>query len=1519
MNKLFKSIATAFVGIAMAIGVGVAVGHSAVHEARAADEEVTFTPSDFSAASSAATSASKSDVSISVTSGTITSDQIRIFKNQTITLSSVNNIKQIVFNCTVEGTAQYGPGCFAALDGYSYSGKVGTWSGTAKEVSLVASSNQVRATSIVVTVDKPSGDPQKQDVSSLVINGQATMAKGSSQTLTVTSDPANLSVTWESSKTSVATINENTGVVNAVSNGTTTITATFAGNNSYNAKTATLNLSVTVAEPSHVTGKTLAQIVEEAPAANSAIYEVSGYVTAWYFTKNGQQQVPNTDGTKYGNFYIADEAGDTAHQVLVYGASVEAECVWDAVAGKYTFSNPMTFLTNETTKDFAIGLKITAEFMPLYYNNVLQLSGKILTIQQPQPTKYEVSFAANGGSGTMAAVEVTENDEYTLPECTFGAPNENKEFEGWQVGSDTTKLYQPGEKITVTAAVVLTAQWKDKPAPQPTMYQVSFVGNGGTGSMQSVDVESGKTYELPQNGFGEPDGKDFAGWQVGDDVTKLYAAGEEITVTAAVVITAQWKDEPAQQATEYTIAFSANGGSGTMASLTKEEGSQITEAPECKFEAPDENKEFNCWNDESGAPIVFPYTVTGNATFVADWKAKEVPQPTTYEITFDKNGGSGEMQAVQVAKDSEYTVPECAFDAPSADKEFAGWCINSDTTKVYQPGEKVTIGIDCVFHAQWKDKEAPQPATGVVYTKVASALNDYTGRYLIVFEEAARAFDGSLSTLDAVSNYKEVTIANGTVTVEESANNFYFDIAKVDGGYSIKSASEQYIGRTSTSNGMNTSENPIVNTINFVENVLTIQSNGLNLRYNKSSGQDRFRYFTSAQQVVELYRAPGEIPTPTTYQVSFNSGAHGSGEMAAVTGISGSYTLPANGFTPEQGYSFAGWTVDNGTEVKQVGDQITVSANVILTAQWSENSTPVTTQYTISFDAGDGTGTMTALTQDANSVIQEAPACSFTAPQGKVFDKWVDKDGNAIVFPYTVTGNATFYASYKAESVTPAETVVDVLNRAFTGQEPPETGYPSYADWEGKTGTSGTVYAGKSSCGNDSIQLRTASNNKTAPSGVFNTTSVGRVVSVEVKFHSETNDARTVDVYGKNSAFTSVDELFDESTQGQLIGSINKTDTTLKFTVSDTYQYIGIRSRSGAIYLSEIKIEWEKSSSPIVVNPTGVKLDRESATLEVGATLDLHAQIVPDGAEGTITWESSNTAVATVVDGKVTAVSAGTANIKAKCGDLEVVCAVTVVAAGSQKGTATNPFTPHEANEECAKYQGTASTDDYYVRGIVSEIVTEYSEQYGNITFKITADGSTSSEAFYVYRCKGLNGANLTSASDIEVGDTVVVVGKIKTYIKEGQDPLPEMDANCCLYSITKGEGGGQGGGDTPTPSGKTLVSIEVVAPTKTDYFVDEALDLTGFKVILHFSDNSTQELTDLSKLGAIKVDTSRPGEKVVTITYQGKTSTFTINVKRNPEVHDGCHCSVLAGSALLSITTLLGAGLLMLRKRKEK
>lgn len=94
-------------------------------------------------------------VSVDISDGIVSGDQIRIYKNATITITAPDGkkLKTVVFTCTADDDNQYGPGCFAEHDGYSYSGKVGTWEGADASLTLTASSAQVRATSIVVTCE----------------------------------------------------------------------------------------------------------------------------------------------------------------------------------------------------------------------------------------------------------------------------------------------------------------------------------------------------------------------------------------------------------------------------------------------------------------------------------------------------------------------------------------------------------------------------------------------------------------------------------------------------------------------------------------------------------------------------------------------------------------------------------------------------------------------------------------------------------------------------------------------------------------------------------------------------------------------------------------------------------------------------------------------------------------------------------------------------------------------------------------------------------------------------------------------------------------------------------------------------------------------------------------------------------------------------------------------------------------------------------------------------------------------
>lgn len=148
-------------------------------------------------------------------------------------------------------------------------------------------------------------------------------------------------------------------------------------------------------------------------------------------------------------------------------------------------------------------------------------------------------------------------------------------------------------------------------------------------------------------------------------------------------------------------------------------------------------------------------------------------------------------------------------------------------------------------------------------------------------------------------------------------------------------------------------------------------------------------------------------------------------------------------------------------------------------------------------------------------------------------------------------------------------TVTDVLNQDFTGV----TG-STYTDWSGKTSNSSAVYAGQCAGQNSSIQLRTKNNN----SGIITTTSGGKIKKVSVVWESHTTNNRELQIYGKNTAYSSASDLYNASTQGTLLGTI-VYGTSTELTISGDYTYIGLRSADGAMYLTSISIDWEINSS----------------------------------------------------------------------------------------------------------------------------------------------------------------------------------------------------------------------------------------------------------------------------------------------------------------------------------------------------
>ena len=237
----------------------------------------------------------------------------------------------------------------------------------------------------------------------------------------------------------------------------------------------------------------------------------------------------------------------------------------------------------------------------------------------------------------------------------------------------------------------------------------------------------------------------------------------------------------------------------------------------------------------------------------------------------------------------------------------------------------------------------------------------------------------------------------------------------------------------------------------------------------------------------------------------------------------------------------------------------------------------------------------------------------------------------------TVTLSATGIESqtFTVVQATGASSVTDVIDRPLTGV----ASGAGYSNWSGKTSNSSAVYAGKTAGGNGAVQFKNGDN-----TGIVTTASGGNVKTIVVTWNSNTaTNNRSLDIYGKSTAYEGPADLFDNSKQGTKIGSIARNATTLE--VTGDYEYFGIRAIGGAVYLDQIEITWGDAKQEAPISWTA---ETAEATLSNSGT-SFNAPTL-NGASGLdITYQSTVPAVASVDvnNGTVTPLTAGTTEIKA--------------------------------------------------------------------------------------------------------------------------------------------------------------------------------------------------------------------------------------------------------------------------------
>ena len=481
---------------------------------------VTFSPANETAVESKEFTLTSGDVTLVCSSGTITADQFRFFKSQTVTISSTGGkIVSIEFTCTASGTSKYGPGCFTANSGdYTSSGKVGTWIGEANEVKFTASTNQVRATQVVVTLLAAGGVPQPSIQGATDFIESAEVSIVASEGLKVYYTLDGIDPTTESTEyTAPFTVEETTTVKAIAHDGTNASDVTET--------TFTKATKVTCAEAAEIASQLSGNNV-----LSDLYYVVVGYVTELDGTiSNGQQK-----------FWVSDTKGG-ANTLYSYWCNVPQELVvgdYIQMFGKLTKYNEKNQMKNG---DVTLAEEPVIEEPTIECKDALDF-GAVVYTDEVEGQTLEVA-----GYNLTSDITVTLSDDvFTVNKTTLPAEG------GELVVTPATPLTVGAHSATLTltsgeatAEVALTVVAKD-------VYTITWSVNGETSTTTVVEGDKLVLPAAPE----APEAcseKVFVGWTAAEEVN---ADGSEIEwVTAAIAPTA---------AATYYAVFAVQEGEGTL-------------------------------------------------------------------------------------------------------------------------------------------------------------------------------------------------------------------------------------------------------------------------------------------------------------------------------------------------------------------------------------------------------------------------------------------------------------------------------------------------------------------------------------------------------------------------------------------------------------------------------------------------------------------------------------------------------------------------------------------------------------------------------------------------------------------------------------------------------------------------------------------------------------------------------------------------------------------------------------------
>ncbi len=325
-----------------------------------------------------------------------------------------------------------------------------------------------------------------------------------------------------------------------------------------------------------------------------------------------------------------------------------------------------------------------------------------------------------------------------------------------------------------------------------------------------------------------------------------------------------------------------------------------------------------------------------------------------------------------------------------------------------------------------------------------------------------------------------------------------------------------------------------------------------------------------------------------------------------------------------------GITLDKTTGSIKVGETLTLTvatepAEAIDTVVWkSSDDTVATVKHGVVTGVKAGTATITATAGEKKATCTITVTDADTPPTG-VTGITLDKASASVQVGRTLTLKATVEPAGSAEPVvwkSSDNTIATVENGVVTGV---------------KAGTAIiTAEAGgkKAAC-----EITVTDTPPVEVTGITLNKLTGSVqVGGTLTLIATVEPAGATDAVIWESSDTTIATVKDGVVTGVKAGTVNITAEA------------GSKKATCKVTVTELP--------PVEV--TGITLNKLTGSVQVGGTLTLIATVEPAGATDAVIWESSNPTIATVKDGVVTGVKAGTADITAEAGSKKATCKVTV-------------------------------------------------------------------------------------------------------------------------------------------------------------------------------------------------------------------------------------------------------------------